>query len=185
MNETNAKTTGRERRRPAPARPPWTLLALFVPAALFGVGLFLLRDDPRFAWLCHPSVYPWELWVIAVCGATATAAGLADWRYHRSGQAAIGAREHHSELIALGGGGVPLFVLMAVASLLTRPAVLLVPVLVVALFTTVMICYDEFVFHRKRCGRYETILHRLLVFGNGAAWLAWTHWCFVRERWHG
>jgi hypothetical protein len=48
-----------------------------------------------------------------------------------------------------------------------------------------MICYDEFVFHRKRCGRYETMLHRLLVFGNGIAWLAWMHWCFVRERIHG
>lgn len=165
--------------------PPWTLLALFVPSILFGIGLFLLRDDPRFAWLAHPGAYPWELWLVGVCGVIATIAGLADWRYHRSGATAIGGAEHRSELIALAGGGVPLFVLMSLASLLARPALLLIPVLLVVLFTTVMICYDEFVFHRKRCGRYETLLHRLLVFGNGAAWLAWMHWCFVRERFHG
>ena len=62
---------------------------------------------------------------------------------------------------------------------------LLLPIIVVALFTATLICYDEFVFHRKRCGVYETLLHRLLVFGNGVAWLAWMHWCFVREGTHG
>jgi hypothetical protein len=175
----------KDRRTGRGSRVPWTLLALLVPGVLFGVGLFLLRHDTRFAWLTYPSAYPWELWVIGVSGAIATTAGLADWRYHRSGAAAIGAREHRSELLALAGGGVPLFVLMSIASYLLRPGVLLLPVLVVVLFITVMICYDEFVFHRKRCGRYETILHRLLVFGNGIAWLAWTHWCFVRERSHG
>ena len=41
--------------------------------------------------------------------------------------------------------------------------------LLVALFTTVCICWDEFVFHRARCGPYETALHRALVFGNGLA----------------
>ena len=169
----------------APARPSWTLLALFVPGLLFGLGLFLLRRDSRFDWLTRPSAYPWELWLMGVCGSVATMAGVADWRYHRSGSAAIGGPEHRSELIALAGGGVPLFVLMALASLLARPAPLLLPIPIVVLFATAMICYDEFVFHRKRCGRYETMLHRLLVFGNGAAWLAWMHWCFVRERFHG
>ena len=97
----------------------------------------------------------------------------------------MGRPEHQSELAALAGGGVPLFGLMTAASIVPRPQVLLLPVLVVVLFTTVMICYDEFVFHRKRCGAYETLLHRLLVFGNGIAWLAWMHWCFVREGTHG
>ena len=173
------------RRRGSPVRPPWTLLALFVPGTLFGLSLFLLRRDPRFVWLTHPSDYPWELWLMGVSGIVATLAGLADWRYHRSGAAVLGGPEHRSELIALAGGGVPLFVLMSLASLVSRPALLLLPVLVVVLFTTAMICYDEFVFHRKRCGRYETMLHRLLVFGNGIAWLTWMHWCFVRERIHG
>lgn len=180
-NTPSSDGRGASRRAPR----PWSLLALFVPTVLFGAGLFLLREDPRFDWLAHPSDYPWELWMVVVCGTTATAAGLADWRYHRSGATAIGAPEHRSELLALAGGGVPLFGLMAAASLLPRPVVLLIPILIVVLFTTVMICYDEFVFHRKRCGRYETLLHRLLVFGNGAAWLAWSHWCFVRERFPG
>jgi hypothetical protein len=161
-------------------RLPLTLIALFVPGCLFVLGLYLVQDQPRYRWLRNPADFPIEFWVIAVSGLVATAAGVADWTYHRSGSASVGAREHASELLALGGGGVPLFGLMATASVLDRPAVLLIPVIVCVLFTTVTICYDEFVFHRKRCAAYETMLHRLLVFGNGAAWLAWMNWCFVR-----
>ena len=105
--------------------------------------------------------------------------------YHRSGRTAVGRAEHHSELLALTCGGLPLFTLMVVASILHEPNVLLVPILMVVLFTTVLICYDEFVFHRKRCGVYETFLHRVLVLGNGMAWLAWMNWCFVRGGVHG
>jgi hypothetical protein len=161
-------------------RFPANLFALFVPGLLFVVGLFLLRDHERFSWVRDLAEYPWEFWVIALCGSIATVAGSADWAYHRSGKAAIGRKEHHSELMALACGGVPLFVLMAAASVIDRPMVLLIPVIVVLLFTVVMICFDEFVFHRRRCGWYETILHRLLVFGHGIAWLAWANWCFVR-----
>jgi hypothetical protein len=152
-----------------------------VPGGLFVLGLFLLRSHPRLVWLSEPAAYPWELWVIAGCGSIATLAGVGDWIYHRSGRTVVGHKEHQSELAALAAGGVPLFGLMAIASFLRRPVVLLIPVMVVVLFTTVLICYDEFVFHRKRCGPAETVLHRLLVLGNGAAWLAWSHWCFVRE----
>lgn len=178
-------TPAKSGRRPRTTRLPLTLVALLVPGLLFALGLFLVRDQPPFRWLQAVGEYPAELWIIAVCGVVATAAGAADWAFHRSGRTAIGAPEHHSELLALAGGGLPLFLLMAAASVIPRPLILLIPVLVVALFTTVAICYDEFVFHRKRCGLYETVLHRLLVFGNGIAWLAWAHWCFVREAYHG
>jgi hypothetical protein len=184
-NDSTARATPAAGRKGRGARRPWTLLALFVPGALFVLGLFLVRDHPRFGWLRDPAAYPWEFWAIAASGLAATAAGVADWRYHHSGRTVIGRAEHHSELLALAGGGVPLFLLMAAASVAARPAALLIPVVVVVLFTTVLICYDEFVFHRKRCGPYETALHRLLVFGNGLAWLAWVHWCFVREAGHG
>jgi hypothetical protein len=97
----------------------------------------------------------------------------------------VGRKERNCELLALAGGGVPMFVLMSAASLGQQPARFLVPVIVVLLFTVTLICYDEFIFHRRRCRRMETVLHRLLVFGNGAAWLAWAHWCFVAERIHG
>ncbi len=162
-----------------------TLIALFLPGFLFGLGLLLLRDQPRYAWVDSVGLYPWEFWVLLLSGAVATVAGVLDWRFHRSGKTAVGRPEHRSELLALAGGGLPLFVLMAAASVVARPQVLLIPVLLVVLFTAVLICYDEFVFHRKRCGTYETFLHRLLVFGNGLAWLAWMHWCFVREGLHG
>jgi len=162
-----------------------TLIALFLPGALFVGGLLFLQDHPRFAWLADAADFPWELWAIALAGVAATTGGVLDWAYHRSGRAAIGRAEHRSELAALAAGGLPLFLLMALASVLDRPGVLLLPILVVVLFTAAMICYDEFVFHRRRCGRYETVLHRLLVFGNGVAWLAWMHWCFVRGDGHG
>ena len=154
--------------------------AMLVPAVLFPLGLFLLRDDARFAWLGDVRAYPWELWAIAACGTAATLGGVLDWRFHRGGETVVGRREHRAHLLALAGGGVPLFALMAAASISSQPAQFLVPVLVVLIYTTVMICYDEFVFHR-RCGRFETVAHRLLTCGNGLAFLAWAHWCFVRE----
>ncbi len=181
MPPNDASNVPRRRRD----RLPLALLALVLPGLLFGLGLLLVRDHPRFAWLASVGLYPWEFWVLLTSGAVATVAGWLDWRYHRSGKTAVGGAEHRSELVALAGGGLPLFVLMAAASVVPRPQPLLIPVIVVVLFTAVMICYDEFVFHRKRCGRYETLLHRLLVFGNGLAWLAWVHWCFVREAVHG
>jgi hypothetical protein len=157
-----------------------TLGSMAAPALFFGAGLILayLRDN-RFAWLAHLSGYPWELWVLAAAGTIATAGGLGDWIFHRV-FVTVGPREHRSHLLALASGGVPLFGLMAAASVIDRPAVLLVPILVVVLYTAVLICFDEFVFHRVRCTRFETLLHRLLVFGNGVAWLAWMNWCFVR-----
>lgn len=156
------------------------LVAMLVPAVLCPLGLFLVRDAPRFIWLHDIREYPWELWAIAVCGSAATLGGFLDWRFHRGGDTVVGRREHKAHLLALAGGGIPLFILMAAASISARPAQFLVPVLIVLIYTVVMICYDEFVFHR-RCGRFETITHRLLTCGNCLAFLAWAHWCFVRE----
>ena len=156
------------------------LAAMLVPAGLFPLGLFLLRGDPRFAWLGDLRSYPWEFWAIAVCGTAATLGGFLDWRFHRGGETVVGRGEHRAHLLALAGGGVPLFALMAAASVSPRPARFLVPVFVVLIYTVVMICYDEFIFHR-RCGRFEALTHRLLTCGNGLAFLAWAHWCFVRQ----
>src|SRR5438132_1707887 len=66
-------------RRPGARRPPrpWALLALFVPGALFGLGLLLVRGHPRFAWLSTPAEYPWEFWAVALCGLVGTAGGPA------------------------------------------------------------------------------------------------------------
>lgn len=156
------------------------LAAMLLPAVLCPLGLFLLRHHARFVWVGDVRACPWELWAIAACGTVATLGGVLDWRFHRCGATVVGQREHRAHLLALAGGGVPLFALMAAASISPRPARFLVPVLVVLIYTVVMICYDEFVFHR-RCARFETFTHRLLTCGNGLAFLAWAHWCFVRE----
>jgi hypothetical protein len=156
---------------------------MLAPATLFPLGLALVRDDPRFAWLRRPADYPWEFRAVAVCGTVATLAGFADWRIHRSGSTVVGVREHRAHVAALGFGGVPLFGLLAAASLSPRPLAFLLPVLVVLIVTVVLICYDEFLFHR-RCGWREALMHRLLTFGNGLAFLAWSHWCFVRGGGH-
>ena len=127
-----------------------SLVVLFLPGILFGLGLLLVRNHPRFAWLSSTADYPVEFWIIFVSGVLASTAGFLDWNYHRSGRTVIGRPEHQSELVALAAGGLPLFLLMATASILPKPSLLLLPILIVVLFTTVMICYDEFVFHRKR-----------------------------------
>lgn len=163
---------------------PAAVLAMLVPAVLFPVGLLLLRGDPRFGWLDRPAEYPWELWAVALCGTVAALAGLADWLVHRSGVTVVGRAEHRAHVAALAAGGIPLFALMAAASLSPRPLPFLLPVLVVFTVTVVLVCYDEFRFHR-RCGRFEVLTHRALTFGNGLAFLAWVHWCFVRGGGHG
>jgi hypothetical protein len=173
----------RQARRRRSRHGPAALLAMLVPAVLFPLGLFLLRHDPRFAWVREVRAYPAEFWVIALCGTVATLGGAADWLFHRSGETTVGCREHQAHLLALAGGGLPLFALMALASVSPGPAVFLIPVFVVVIFVVVLISYDEFVFHR-RCGRFETLTHRLLTCGNGLAFLAWAHWCFVRGGCH-
>ena len=173
MNELDSK------RRRISAHGPIALLALLVPAILFPLGLIALAGDPRFAWVTAPADFPWEFWVVAVFGTVATGAGIADWRIHRSGATVVGIREHRAHAAALGLGGLPLFLLMAAASLGPRPVRLLLPVLVALMLTVALGCYDEFRFHR-RCGRAEVRMHRVLTFGNGIAFLAWAHWCFVR-----
>ena len=154
------------------------LLAMLAPAVGFPLALLAVRHRPGFDWLADPARYPWQLWAIAACGTAATAGGVCDWAIHRSGVTAVGRAEHRAHLAALAGGGLPLFALMAAASIVRRPLALLLPVVVVAMTTVVLICHDEFRFHR-RCGRAEAVTHRLLTVGNGLAWLAWVHWCFV------
>jgi hypothetical protein len=163
---------------------PLALIAMLVPAVAFPLGLVLVYGDARFAWLADVRAWPWELWAVAACGTAATLGGILDWRFHRSGATVVGRGEHRAHLLALAGGGVPLFALMAAASVSPRPVRFLVPVLVVLVATVVAVCYDEFVFHR-RCGRFEALTHRLLTVGNGLAFLAWAHWCFVRGGAHG
>ncbi|MEZ6194536.1 MAG: hypothetical protein R3F20_02245 [Planctomycetota bacterium] len=154
--------------------------SLALPGLGFVVGLALVSGREGFPDLADAGTIPWELWLIGVAGIAATVAGYLDWRYHITGRRLVGARERKGELIALGFGGVPLFFLMMAASVAERPEVYLLPILATVLFTTGMICYDEFVFHRRSCTRFETALHRTLVFGNGTAWAAWMHWIFVR-----
>lgn len=180
---TSASALDRQARIPATRRllsshGPAALLAMLVPAVCFPIGLVLLRDHPRFSWVRDIALCPWELAVVAVCGSVATLAGAIDWCIHRSGTTVVGIKEHRAHVLALAGGGIPLFILMAAASVLSHPA-FIIPITVVLIFTVVLICYDEFVFH-KRCRPFEVWMHRLLTFGNGLAFLAWLHWCFVR-----
>jgi hypothetical protein len=156
--------------------------ALFVPGTAFTALWLTHLDDPRFAWL-DPRRGSWQFWVIAVAGCAATMAGVKDWSYHRRGGRQVGPRERRVEFAALAFGGVPLFVVMAFASLASEPASFLVPVVAVAIAVAVGVCYDEFTFH-TRCDREESILHRVLTLGMAAAWLAWTHGCFVARSAH-
>jgi len=158
------------------------LVASLTPGIIFTFGLLFLRTNRNFLWLNSPSKYPWQLWSMAISGILATSAGVGDWFYHQyKGGCIVCPLERKYETLALLGGGVPLFFFMCTASLSSKPTAFLIPVLVLVLFTTVLICYDEFVFHRRRCLPWETLLHRILVVGQATAWLAWMHWCYARS----
>jgi hypothetical protein len=158
-----------------------SLLLLFFPAVLFGCGLMLWRRHPNFVVGADFPYFPWQLYVIAFCGTIATTGGVLDWRYHRDPlRLQLSKKEREAEAAALGLGGVPMFILMWLATISPKPSNYLIPILVVLIYTIVAICYDEFVFHIRRCGPTETLYHRLLVFGNGFAWLAWMHFIYCR-----
>jgi hypothetical protein len=126
--------------------------------------------------------WPAAFWVMAISGTIATVAGVLDWRFHRRGGRRIARAERRAELSAL-ALGAPLFALLALASGPLPLSRVLLPIVAVALAMSGLIVFDEVRFHRG-CGRYETLLHRLLVGGNGIAFLAWLGWCAGRAAGH-
>jgi hypothetical protein len=165
-------------KKPLRLRSFASLGLLFAPGMGFIMALYLLKDaNPRFGWFNDMSIFPWQFWAIGLFGTIATLGGAGDWLFHKV-YVTVGPKEHHSHILALGAGGL-VFVLMAAASLLTNPLDLLIPVIVALIVTVVLICYDEFAFHVRRCKPFETLLHRMLTLGNGAAFLCWMHWLFV------
>lgn len=151
---------------------------LFAPGVLFVTILWLLKDvSPRFAWFNDVLHYPWQVWGISLFGMVATIGGAGDWLFHKV-YVTVGPNEHHSHILGLGAGGV-VFILMLLATVADQSLNWLLPTIVALLVTVTLICYDEFAFHARRCKPFETLLHRLLVFGNGVAFLCWLHWVFV------
>ena len=160
------------------------LTLTFLPGGLFAAGLLVLSLHHRLPWPgAGPAAVPWQAWLLAAAGLSSLGAAVLDYRYHtRSAAGTVSPLEERAELIALGFGGFPMFLVMALASFAPDPRPLLPLVIGLLVFTTAWICYDEFVFHRRRCAAYERALHKVIVSGNGIAWLAWFHWVFVRAR---
>ena len=155
-----------------------TLIAVLLPALAMPIALLLAGGRDGLPRLLVLTSWPVELWILALGGLLATVAGVLDWRFHRNGGRRIPRAEHRAEFLAL-ALGAPLFGLLCTASLRADPTPLLVPITAIALVMAGLITFDETRFHRA-CGRYETLLHRTLVGGNGVAFLAWLHWCFAR-----
>jgi hypothetical protein len=148
---------------------------------MFGLLLLLfhshlkLNNTNSLPWL------PWQFSVMLLFGIVATIGGILDWKFHRDPlKLKIPQKERDAEAKALGLGGIPMFILMWFAMMSASPSNFLIPILLVLIYTVVAICYDEFVFHIKRCCKLENIYHRMLVFGNGIAWLAWFHFIYCR-----
>jgi hypothetical protein len=156
-----------------------SLILLFFPAILFGVLLLLYKDNLKLKISAHFPYLSWQFFAIGLFGIIATIGGVLDWKYHRNPlHLKIPKKERAAEALALGLGGIPMFLLMWFAMLSSHPAGFLIPILIVLIYTVVEISYDEFVFHIKRCGKQETRYHRMLVFGNGLAWISWFHFIY-------
>lgn len=156
-----------------------SLILLFVPAVLFVALLIVFKGEGRLQPEAGFPYIPWQFLVIAVFGVIATIGGVLDWRFHRDPlNMKIPKKERDAEAAALGLGGLPMFIVMWLAMMSSQPNLYLVPVVLILVYTVVAISYDEFVFHIKRCGPKENSYHRMLVFGNGIAWLAWFHFIF-------
>lgn len=156
-----------------------SLIFLFVPALLFLILLIVYKNHPRLLIQQTFPYLPWQFYAIAIFGIIGTIGGALDWKYHRNPlNMKIPPKERDAEALALGTGGLPIFILMWLATLSASPISYLIPIIIVLIYTTVAICYDEFVFHIKRCDRVETIYHRMLVLGNGMAWVSWFHFIY-------
>ena len=156
-----------------------SLFLLFLPGILFASLLFIFRENPQLNIQNTIPYLPYQFWLIGIFGIIATIGGYLDWRFHRVHlHMKISKKERDAEATALGTGGLPLFICMFLAMLSSNPSIYLIPILLVLIYTVVTICYDEFVFHIKRCGKQENIYHRILVAGNGLAWLSWFHFIY-------
>jgi hypothetical protein len=158
-----------------------SLVLLFIPAILFGFLLLIYRNDSKLHITYKFPYIPWQFLVITIFGIIAAIGGVFDWKFHRNPlNMKIPKKERDAEAKALGFGGLPMFVLMWLAMISATPHSYLIPILLVLIYTVVAISYDEFVFHIKRCGKIENMYHRMLVFGNGIAWLAWFHFIYCK-----
>lgn len=158
-----------------------SLLLLFAPASMFLILLILEKGNEKLPIKNDFPFLTWQLMVMIVAGTIATIGGFLDWRFHRKTlHMKISKRERIVESMALGLGGLPMFVLMWFAMISEKPTDFLIPILIVLIFTVTAICYDEFLFHKKRCGNQENRYHKMLVFGNGIVWLSWFHFIYVK-----
>lgn len=158
-----------------------SLVLLIIPAILFALLVFIYQGNQKLQIFNVFPYLPWQFFIIFIFGVTATLGGFLDWKFHRNPlNMKIPKKERDAEAMALGLGGLPMFILMWLAMLSSNASNYLIPIIIVLIYTVVAICYDEFVFHIKRCGRIETIYHRMLVFGNCFAWLAWFHFIYYK-----
>jgi hypothetical protein len=158
-----------------------SLILLFAPAVLFVFLLFYFKNESNLHISSAFPYLPFPFLLMALFGGIATLGGVLDWRFHRNPlNLKIPKKEREAEAAALGLGGLPMFILMWCAMMSAKPSNFLIPILLVLIYTVTAICYDEFVFHIKRCGKTENIYHRMLVFGNGAAWLSWIYFIYCK-----
>jgi hypothetical protein len=106
-----------------------SLILLFVPAVLFISLSFIFWNHPLVA--LDKQIH-WQFIAIGICGIIATSGGVLDWQYHRNPlNMKIPKKERDAEAVALGLGGLPMFVLMWLAMVTQYKSALLIPIILV------------------------------------------------------
>jgi hypothetical protein len=107
----------------SPFRNYLSLLLLFCPAVLFGILLLLYKGNLKLKISAHFPYLKGQFFAIGLFGIIATIGGVLDWKYHRNPlHLKIPKKERAAEALALGLGGIPMFLLLWFAMLSSHPA---------------------------------------------------------------
>ena len=154
-----------------------SLVGALIPGVVFA-GLVLSGGEGLYSSRFLLLLNSWELVPIIGFGLLGLGSAIADWMFHRTGDTGvICKKERDVEKAALWLGGVPIFFVTLHATFFGLPPWKTCLLVLLLVLTSLFVCYDQFIFHRKRCNALENRFHLGITLGNIFAWLFWLECC--------